>query len=218
MVLKESNLIFIPTFSGDRTNIMAGFQLLSKGQFLQGVKDSKLSGRIRYGKVGGWVSLLKEMHLDEFEENFSADEFSKGEITELFRKDISMKYGIHGEKAEIKPLTKKELKPGFIYTDFTGNDYLYLGEVEMETDSTYLKTYQSDRKPIEVQRGLGFIRWYNNQEVKAGSIQVLKGIKKFIKKADFPQIKLEKEYVYESGKMAYHYHERKITVKINPQD
>lgn len=216
--MKESNLIFIPTFSGDRTNIMAGFQLLSKEQFLKGIKDSKLSGRIRYGKVGGWVSLLKEMHLDEFEENFSPEEFTKEEITELFRKDISMKYGIHGEKAKIKPLTKKELEPGFIYTDFTGNDYLYLGEVERVVDATYLKTYQSGKKPITIEKGLGFIWWYNNKEVKANNVYVLKGIKKFIKRADFPQIKLEQEYAYESGKMTYSSNECKITVKINLQE
>jgi hypothetical protein len=108
--MKTENYIFTTTSSGDRTNIMASFPLWNKEMFLKSVKSGGNYGRYRYGKIGGYISLVKDMLLEEFDQVFSPDEFTTKEITEIFRKEISLKYGEHAEKAKIKPLTKKRFR------------------------------------------------------------------------------------------------------------
>jgi len=197
--------IFTQTASGDRTNIMSTFPLWDKEMFLEHVKSGKGYGRYRYGHIGGYVHLLKDMSLEEFDQLFTVDDFTKEEITELFRKEVSLKYGEHGEKAKIKPLSKKELERGCVYEDFSGNNWLYFGEVEQTIDSTYLKTYRSEKKPIEVKNGIGFIWWYKNIEntIKATDVYVLKSPKKLMKKVEGIKIELESEYIHESGVQRY---------------
>ena len=97
--MEKATYIFTVTTSGDRTNIMTGFPLWDKEMFLENVKKGTNYGRYRYGVMGGHVWLLKDMSLIEFDQVFSPEEFTAKEITELFRKEISLKYGEHAEKA-----------------------------------------------------------------------------------------------------------------------
>jgi len=214
MKLTDKQYIFTSTTSGDRTNIMASFQLWDKEMFMEDMKKNSHYGRYRYGAIGGWVNLLKDMPLEEFDTVFDAEEFTKEQITSLFRKDISLKYGMHGEQAKIKPLGKKDLERGCVYETVSGRQYLYLGELEKITDSTYLKNYQSEKKPVEVERGFGFIWWYENRKIDVCEAEVLKSIKKFAKKVDIPKVELEPQYIYESGKMYSYWAEKKVIVNL----
>jgi len=210
----DKKYIFTSTTNGDRTNIMSSFQLWDKEMFMEDVKKNSHYGRYRYGAIGGWVNLLKDMTLEEFDTIFDAEEFTKKQITSLFRKDISLKYGMHGEQAKIKPLGKKDLERGCVYETVSGRQYLYLGELEKTTDSTYLKNYQSEKKPVEVERGFGFIWWYENRKIDVCNAEVLKSIKKFSKKIDTPKIELESYYKYETGRMNWGSHEKKVIVNL----
>ena len=198
----KDNYIFTETESGDRTNIMTGFPLWDKQMFLERLKNKQnsLYGRFRYGKIGGYVSLVKDMRLEEFESIFSADDFTVEQITEIFRKEISEKYGKHAEDKKIKPLSKKELERGCVYEDFQGKKWLYYGEVEHVTDYTYLKTYQSDKKPLEIKVGLGFQGYYNAEHKPSAFLDVIKSPKKLKTKVENIKFELDDKYVYETGK------------------
>ena len=205
--------IFTETSSGDRTNIMASFPLWDKEMFLNQAKNTNnYHGRFRYGVVGGYVTLLKDMLLEEFETLFSAEDFTSKQITELFRKEISEKYGEHAEKAKIKPLSKKQLERGCIYEDFTGSYWVYYGEVELTIDKTYLKRYDSEKKPLEVSKGLGFgMVWESGFKSYKPStkINVLKSPKKLIRKVDSPRIEFNDTYKFETGRMNFGSQEKK---------
>lgn len=213
--MKEQQYIFTETASGDRTNIMSSFPLWNKEMFLENVKkQNKHYGRYRYGKIGGYVSLLKDMHLEEFESVFSADDFTTEQITEIFRKEISEKYGKHAEDKKIKPLSKKELERGCVYEDFTGSQWLYFGEVEQTTDYTYLKTYQSDKKPLEIKTGLGFQSYWKSDHEPSAILDVIKSPKKLKTKVGGLKFELNNKYVYETGKRNYSCNEYKITLNL----
>jgi len=210
-------IIFTETASGDRTNIMSSFPLWDKEMFMEQVnKQSKYHGRYRYGNIGGYVSLVKDMTLKEFDSIFKPEEFTKEQITDIFRKEISLKYGIHGEHAKIRPLGKKDLERGFTYETLTGQQYLYLGQVEKITDKTYLKTYQSEKKPLEIEEGFGFLWAHSTWKttITPSSVDVLKSIRKFAKKVETPKIELDQQYIYESGKMHWSSSEKKITLNL----
>ncbi len=207
------NYIFTVTASGDRTNIMADFPLWNKEMFLENVKKGKNYGRYRYGKIGGYMSLLKNMLLEEFDQVFSPEEFTAKKITELFRKEISLKYGEHAEKAKIKPISKKDLERGCVYKDFSGTSWLYFGEVEKTLDKTYKKRYQSEKKPIEVEKGYGFDWYYENRAIDA-NIYVLKNPKKLMEKVEGVKIELKPEYVLESSRGYYTKEEHLTTLKL----
>lgn len=212
----KEQYIFTETASGDRTNIMSSFPLWNKEMFLEKVKSqsSKYHGRYRYGKIGGDVSLLKDMYLEEFEQIFSADEFTKEQITEIFRKEISEKYGKHAEDKKIKPLSKKDLERGCVYEDFSGNKWLYYGKVEQIIDKTYLKTYQSEKKPIEVKIGLGFQSYWRADHKPSAIVDVLKSPKKLKNKVEDIKFELNDKYVYETGKMNYSWNEYRKELKL----
>jgi hypothetical protein len=200
--MEENKYIFTVTASGDRTNIMASFPLWDKAMFLENVKQGKNYGRYRYGKIGGYVSLLKDMLLEEFDSVFSPAEFTTKEITQIFRKEISEKYGEHAEKALIKPLSKKELERGCVYEDFSGIKWVYFGEVEQTIDRTYLRTYQSEKKPLEIVIGYGYVKVYYMDrylENTALYVNVIKSPKKLMKKVEDLKRELSNEYVYETG-------------------
>lgn len=208
--------IFIETASGDRTNIMSSFPLWNKEMFLDIVKNqkSKYHGRYRYGKIGGYVSLLKDMYLEEFELIFSAEEFTTEQVTEIFRKEISEKYGTHAEDKKIKPLSKKELERGCVYEDFQGLKWLYYGEVEQITDTTYLKTYQSDKKPLKVKIGLGFQHYWREEYKPSVILDIIKSPKKLKKKVENIKIELDSKSVYETGKRSHIRSEYKIELNL----
>lgn len=210
----KEQYIFTETASGDRTNIMSSFPLWDKEMFLERVKSqkSKYHGRYRYGKIGGYVSLLKDMLLEEFEQVFSADDFTIEQITEIFRKEISEKYGKHAEDKKIKPLSKKELERGCVYKDFSGSEWLYYGEVEQITDTTYLKS-QYNKKPVNIETGLGFA-WYHSEYKPSAGITVLKSPKKLKNKVEGVKFELENIYIYETGKMYYDFMEKRVELKL----
>ncbi len=213
--MKAANYIFTVTASGDRTNIMADFPLWDKEIFLENMKKGKgYGGRYRYGRIGGYMSLLKLMLLEEFDKVFSPDEFTKEQITELFRKEISLKYGEHAEKAKIKPISKKDLERGCVYKDFGGQLFLYFGMVEQTTDTTYKKTYQSEKKPVEVKTGHGFEWFYNEKSISASNIDILKNPKRLMEKVEGIKIELLPEYIRETSRGYYSKEEWKITLKL----
>jgi len=212
----KDKYIFTVTASGDRTNIMASFPLWDKEMFLENVKQGKNYGRYRYGKIGGYVSLLKDMLLEEFDSVFVPDDFTVKEITQIFRKEISEKYGEHAEKAKIKPVSKKELERGCTYEDFSGGKWVYLGEVEQIIDRTYLKNYQSEKKPLEIVKGFGYMdNYYIDKYIDrtATYVTVLKSPKKLIKKLEIPKWELPTEYTYETGAQRWA-NEYKIDIKL----
>jgi hypothetical protein len=212
----EDKYIFTVTASGDRTNIMASFPLWDKEMFLENVKQGKNYGRYRYGKIGGYVSLLKDMLLEEFDSVFVAEDFTVKEVTQIFRKEISEKYGEHAEKSKIKPISKKELERGCTYEDFSGGKWVYLGEVEQVTDRTYLKRYQSEKKPLEVVKGFGYMDNYYIDKYTyrtATYVTVLKSPKKLMKKLEIPKWGLPTKYTYETGAQRWA-NEYKIDIKL----
>lgn len=215
--MENKQIVFTQTTSGDRTNIMSSFQLWSKETFLKKVKEDNSYGRYRYGYIdGGYVSLLKDMRLDEFETVFDPTFFNPAEITEIFRKEISEKYGEHKAKKELKSLKKSEIERGYTYLDVNGNEWLYLGQVEQTTDKTYLRTYQSEKKPVEVVTGNGFIDSYyiDRPQSYPINVDVIKSMKKLVSKVDKPKVEFLDEYVYQTGKMTYSFSERKVTLKF----
>lgn len=207
------NYVFTNTASGDRTNIMSSFPLWNKEMFIADIKKGKNSGRYRYGKIGGYMNLLKDMSLQEFNEVFSSNTFTIEEITSLFRKEISLVYGEHAEKAKIKPLAKKDLEKGCVYKDFSGVSFLYFGEVEKTIDKTYKKRYPSEKKPMEVEKGYGFAWYYENREFNADII-VLKSPKKLMEKVQGVKIELKSEYTLETSRGYYAKEEWKTTLKL----
>lgn len=212
----KDTYIFTETASGDRTNIMSSFPLWNKEMFLERVRNqqSKYHGRYRYGKIGGYVSLLKDMNLEEFESVFSADDFTTEQISKIFRKEISEKYGKHAEDKKVKPLSKKELERGCVYEDFQGKKWLYYGEVEQVTDHTYLKTYQSEKKTVEVKTGLGFQSYYRADHKPSAILDVIKSPKKLKTKVENIKFDLNNKYTYETGKRNYSWNEYKIELNL----
>ncbi len=190
--------IFTQTTTGARTNITANFPIWDKKMFVEHVKSGKGYGRYRYSAIGGYMDLLKGMSLEEFEQVFSSEDFTTEEITGLFRKEISEKYGEHVEKAKIKPLSKKVLERGCIYKDFSGSTWLYLGEVEQTVDITYTKKYQSDKRPNIVTKGYGFQHWWRSDNPVSCDPHIIQSPKRLAEKVDGEKIELEAEYIHET--------------------
>jgi hypothetical protein len=205
--------VFTCTASGDRTNILASFPLWDKEMFLASIKEGMNGGRYRYGKIGGYMHLLKEMSLEEFHQVFSPELFTTQEITRLFRVDISAVYGEHAIKAKIKALPKKELERGCVYKDVNGTEFLYFGEVEKTIDKTYKKNYPSQKKPVEVEKGYGFEWYYKNRGFNA-NITILKSIKKLVEKVEGIKIEFKPEYVLEDSRGYYEKEYWKTTLKL----
>lgn len=203
--------IFTKTSSGDRTNIMASFQLWDKEMFLEDVKQNHKYGRYRYGKIGGWVMLVKDMSLEEFDSIFSPADFTKEQITDIFKKEISLKYGVHAEQAKIKPLGKKDLERGCLYKDFNNSIYLYLGKVR--------KTEVFKRKELNyTKEGYGFrYVWSAEKTIDfsklADDTEVLKSIKRLVCKVDAPLIILEDRYK-SHGWERHNYNTTDITLEL----
>ena len=179
----EGQYIFTETASGDRTNIMASFPLWDKDMFLAAIKTEK-EGRYRYGKIGEYMSLLKDMRLEEFETVFKNTDFSEEQITTLFRKEVSEKYGRHAADKAIKPIPKKELCRGCVYEDFTGKKWVYFGEVE--------KTVENYKKQVKISKGLGF-NYYYNDYTPGVEITIIKSAKKLKSKVNGLKIELKEE-------------------------
>lgn len=200
-------IIFTQTQSGDRTNIMSSFQLWSKDKFLEQAFSDKNYGRYRYGYVDdGWVSLLKDMSLEEFHSVFSSTEiqkFTPEMITDMFKKEISEVYGEHKLKAQIKTLTVKQLERGRIYEDLSGVQYLYLGKIRK---ITIKDTGAYNGKSEEILEGHGFkYLWRDKKEFKSEDIpnvEVLKGVKKLIE-SNRENLILESEYELVKQKTLY---------------
>ena len=186
----EKQYVFTITISGDRTNIMTSFPLWDKEMFLSEIKGKQWRHKYRYGYIGGTMELLKEMRLDEFESLFDENTFTKEQITEFFRKEISEKYGKHKELKEIVPLKKKDLVRGGVYLDFNNYKYMYLGEVEWSE--------KKERKDANVKKGNGFSHFCYDifTDKNAPNVEVLSGIKK-LKEFTGTIISLDSEYNYE---------------------
>lgn len=205
--------VFTCTASGDRTNILASFPLWDKEMFLEDIKKGTNSGRYRYGKIGGYMHLLKEMSLEEFQQIFSPEIFTTQEITRLFRVEVSAVYGEHAIKAKIKAIPKKDLERGCLYKDVNGATFLYFGEVEKTIDKTYKKLYPSQKKPLEVEKGYGFT-WHYENRVFSANIAVLKSPKKLVEKVEGTKIDLKSEYILEDSRGYYEKEYWKTTLKL----
>jgi len=84
-------------------------------------------------------------------------------------------------------------------------------------DRTYLKTYQSEKRPLELLRGFGYMDFYYADKYldrTADFVEVLKSPKKIMKKAEVPKIELSGEYVYETGKRHYSPNEYKVNITL----
>ena len=184
--------IFIKTTSGDRTNIMANFDLLSKESFIKSVKENE-RGQYRYGYLDGVVDNIKSMRLEEFDQIFTPDTFTKEEITREFRKEISEKYGEHA----IKEIFLKKLERGGVYLNKYGQKYIFLGKVRKSI---------TKRGQTEVKEGNGFCYTYSSPySVNGCSVEILKGIMSNLRNK-VGEITLESEYIdkfsgYYSGEM-----------------
>ena len=204
------NYIFTKTDSEDRTNIMSEFPLWNKEMFLENVKLGNSSGRYRYGQIGGYVSLLKDMRLEEFLKVFSEGDFTKSQVTKLFRKEISEKFGEHLEKAKLKPLPSKILEVGCVYEDFSGGEWLYYGKVKRTITVGYLKNTYGENKVIS-EEGYGF----NYVGSVVTSVTILKSPKRLPRKLDqFEKTTFKDVYVTVSKVHPFGNRERKTVVEF----
>ena len=179
--------IFTKTSSGDRTNIMATFPLWTKNMFLKDVKNSQDRGRYRYGKLGEYISLLKDMRLEEFNEVFSKEDFTDSELKLLFRKEISENFL---EKVTIKALPKKDIVRGYVYEDLSGYKWLHYGKVR--------RTVTVSGKEKFVEEGFGFTQVYQEPVEPKHYATILKTVKKFKSKDDsFTRVDFKESYVLE---------------------
>lgn len=155
---------------------MAYFQLLDKQAIITEIKKGT-NGNIRYGKLGGYVHLLKDMDLEEYETEFADAGFTEKEVSRYFRKEISEKYGEHKTRNEMKILGIKHLKPMYVYKDIYGYEWLFLGKVHRITTSEW----KSKNEDIT---GNGFIRLYNSdkplEDYRFYGCDILKTSKKLV--------------------------------------
>jgi len=182
----ENQIIYIKTHRGDRTNIMAGFQLWNKESFIKNVLETKKGYRdsYRYGSVGGFVKNIKEMPLSLFDTEFGYTNhpFTEEQITEIFSKEISMQYGLHKKRSEIKAMSKKDLVIGKVYkVASNGDKNLYLGKVKRTTTKPSQQSWKPD-EVVSVEEGYGFLYispYGGNITVEAYNVSILKNVKKF---------------------------------------
>ena len=182
-------IVYMITYSGARTNIMADFQLLDKEGLIEFLKKGAF-GKIRYGKIGSYVKLLREMTLEEFELEFDGTLFDLETITEHFRKDISLVYGRHKQEKEMKAIPSKKLQKFHAYEDVHGSKYIYLGKAER---TEIIGT----REPV-VQSGNGFISVWSKFEPTDQQMtyaHILKTSKKLVK--DLGKVEHEFKDFYE---------------------
>lgn len=177
----KDEVIYIDTSRG-RYGLNASIKILNTELVVDLIKNNKAGGGIRYGQVGSYMGLLKEMPLEKFEQIFDPTVFTPDQITRYFRKEISMKYGKHLERSKIKRLPQKEVVRGGVYLTDTGYKYIYLGLVELKTvqDDSY---YQKET----VETGHGYKSVYgdlsNQDKYRDVSCNILKGKnKKFVEK------------------------------------
>lgn len=203
---------------------MVSFPIWDTESFIKVINklDKKEYGSIfRFGSIGGYMCLLKDMSLETFEEIFPENPFCKEHITLFFRKEISLKYGEHAEKSKIKPLSKRELKIGFTYKDFSGHDWIYLGQVEKIIDKT---AYRSKWEQVTPQtlKGHGFLSAWDLRYLYeiADRLDVLISVKRLMSQVGDEQvlgIPASKEFIYRSGESKnsnYRGNERIVTVKF----
>jgi len=169
------NYIFMVTHRGDRTNIMAGFQVLDKQGFIKYLKSIDKKGwreQYRYSKIGGYAGNLKEMQLSEFNNVFLSDDFTPEQVTELFRKNISEVYGLHKQRNELKNLSSKDLIRGGIYKKSDGDLELYLGDVKRQTiKQPYSRFDREEKLPEECGKGWKSLRYENIDFEKGGILE-----------------------------------------------
>lgn len=213
--------IFTKTYNSGR-GMHTGFPIWDIEMFLKDVSENgkESLNMYRYGCIGGYMHNLKDMSLEEFEKIFPEHPFTEDQITELFRKEVSLKYGEHKQKALLKAIPKKDLIKGRQYNDLSGSAWVYLGEVEKTVNKmAYKSEWEIKRRNYvpEVTIGYGFIpAWRLRYNEHADNTQVLKTIKKLVSEADdksvypFPE---SEELVYHSGE-CHEYHQRVVTVKI----
>lgn len=128
-------IIFITTARGHRGSMYSDFTIEDKESFLK----TKTANRFSY--VNSRARLLKDMSLKEFEEIFQPTNFTPKQITSIFRKDISDKYGMHKIKSQIQTIKKKDLVEGSIYEGLNDNEYwLYLGKCSWTREKGLDKT------------------------------------------------------------------------------
>ena len=212
-----TQIIFTETQTATKTNIAASFQFWSKETFLkEAYAVKKYHGRYRYGYVDdGWVKLVKDMSLEEFESVFSPaeiDNFTTEQITQIFRKEISEKYGEHKVKAEIKTLSKKELVKGTVYTDLNGYKYLYLGKgkIRIERNPGYGRNELKEEKEGEVFKSMSTDTPFTDSHIT--TVDVLKGIKKLVK--PIRTVELKDSYSHTVPKTGYRYYNEFYTLEL----
>lgn len=182
--------IFTKTSSGDRTNILTSFPLWSISMFIEDVKKGPNRDRYRYGPIGGNMNLVKDMMLVEFELLFDPSTFTSEEITRVFRKEVSLKYGEHRIKKTLKHMPPKEVIRGNSYKDHNGGVWFFLGSVKrVEKEDTY-------RNPrIKEEEGFGYIRSVKYEDRISRNVEILKSKKKFISKCE-EQFNFESVYTH----------------------
>ena len=182
--------IFTKTSSGDRTNILTSFPLWSVEMFIEDVKKGPNRDRYRYGPIGGNMNLVKDMLLVEFELLFDLRSFTSEEITRVFRKEISLKYGEHRIKETLKYISSKEVVKGNSYIDHNGEIWFFLGSVKR------VKKENNFRDPfIKEEEGFGYIYRSVDTNKIASEVEVFKTKKRFISKCE-EQFKFESEYTH----------------------
>ena len=124
--------IIIISERGDRTNILAGFKVLSLEQFIK-MDKTTIDGSLRYAEVDSefGCSHFKYMDMESFQDMF-IDKNGKVLLEPQFIKDnfpksINEKYGTGIEKIDY--LKSKDVVAGRVYKDKNGELSLYLGKV-----------------------------------------------------------------------------------------
>lgn len=199
--------IFTKTCNSSRGGLMVNFPLWDKKMFIFHFLKSGKEWRdqYRYGKIGSYMYNFKDMSLEEFDKIFPEQPFTVEQITELFRKEVSLKYGEHKRKSELKTVPAKDIVLGGIYIDINGDKWVNLGLVKKIIDKGYYKpSYNREKYPIIEQKGHGYIDldyYLKYPSEIADRAQVMKTKKRFVS-IDESRVDLNllpEEIIYLSG-------------------
>lgn len=200
-----SKYVFMETWRTSRGGLGAGIEVMDVEKFKEKVLIGKKGywNQYRYCKVNGVSSLLNSMTLEEFEEIFPDNPFSAEQITNVFSKAVSEKYGLHKIRKETKRIPAKDLEIGRLYKAGNGDELVYFGKVKakLETLEHSKKSYFGTRKiDGSVNEYDGYLYGYkrkgesitdcftwtmNSGRVALGRPYVLKSRKKLVEKLDF---------------------------------
>jgi len=200
------NFLFFTTNTTTRGGLYVGFQTWDKQHIIERINNNENYDTIRYGQLNcGFSENIKLMSLDEFEQIFKYEiinnTFSHKTITKIFRKEISLKYGVDSKMKKLDRIPKKDLIVGGVYLADNNSKYVYFGKVKGYTYTPKIKRYYGDYDQEKTENFEGYLlsNFYKKQKTFKEHFNfynpgVTKNIRKLIKKLDESYDDIPKEY------------------------